>query len=338
VDERLIFIDDLKAQDKVLATNAGATLYDMGDGVGLVEFHTKMNSIDNDIGEMLQKGVEIVNNGDLVGLVVGNEATNFSVGANVALVNLYAVNDQYDEIDAMVKGLQDTVMSLRACNGPVVIAPRGMALGGGCEIVMHGDAVRAAGESYIGLVELGVGFIPAAGGCKEMAMRFYGSIPPGVNADLFPYMERLFRIIGTATVGTSAEESREYGFLRPTDRVTINPDAVLADAKADVLAMKAMGYRPPSPRTVRVPGRDGIAALKIAVHGMKEGGYISEYDEYLGTVLGSVLCGGDVPAGTVLTEQDFLDLEREAFVGLCRQEKTRERIVHMLTTGKPLRN
>ena len=169
-------------------------------------------------------------------------------------------------------------------------------------------------------------------------MRFYGSIPPGVNGDLFPYMERLFRIIGTATVGTSAEESREYGFLRPTDRVTINPDAVLADAKADVLALKAMGYRPPKPRTVKVPGRDGIAALKIAVHGMKEGGYISEYDESLGIVLGSVLGGGDVPAGTVRTEQEFLDLEREAFVGLCRQEKTRERIVHMLTTGKPLRN
>ena len=169
-------------------------------------------------------------------------------------------------------------------------------------------------------------------------MRFYGSIPPGVNADLFPFMERLFRIIGTASVGRSAEESREFGFLRPTDRVTLNPDAVLADAKADVLAMVASGYRPPAPRTVKVPGRDGIAALRIAVHGMKEGGYISEYDEYLGIVLGSVLCGGEVPAGTVLTEQDFLDLEREAFVGLCHQEKTRERIVHMLTTGKPLRN
>jgi len=338
VDERLIFIDDLKAQDKVIATNGGATLYDIGDGVGLVEFHTKMNSIDDQIGEMLQKGIEMVNAGELIGLVIGNEASNFSVGANVALVNIYAVNDQYDEIDALVKGLQDTVMALRHCDGPVVIAPRGMALGGGCEIVMHGDAVRAAAESYIGLVELGVGFIPAAGGCKEMAMRFYGSIPPGVNADLFPYMERLFRIIGTASVGTSAEESREYGFLRQTDRVTLNPDAVLADAKADVLAMVAMGYQAPEPRTVKVPGRDGIAALKIAVHGMKEGGYISEYDAYLGIVLGSVLCGGDVPAGTVRTEQEFLDLEREAFVGLCHQEKTRERIVHMLTTGKPLRN
>jgi len=325
VDKRLIFIDDLKAQDKVLATNVGATLYDMGDGVGLVEFHTKM-------------GVDMVNAGDLVGLVVGNEASNFSVGANVGLVGMLAMNQQFDEVGEMVKGLQDTLMAMRYCDGPVVIAPRGMALGGGCEIVMHGDSVRASAESYIGQVELGVGLIPAAGGCKEMAMRFYGSIPPQVNADLFPYMERLFRVIGMASVGTSAEESRELGFLRPTDRVTLNPDAVLADAKADVLAMAAMGYQAPKPRTVKVPGRDGLAALKIAAHTMKEGGYLSEYDQYLGTVLGAVLCGGDVPAGTVLSEQDFLDLERETFVDLCRQEKTMARIMHMLEKGKPLRN
>ncbi|MCB2224596.1 MAG: 3-hydroxyacyl-CoA dehydrogenase/enoyl-CoA hydratase family protein [Actinobacteria bacterium] len=338
VDERLIFIDDLKARDKVLATNVGATLYDLGDGVGLVEFHTKMNAIDGQIGEMLQIAVEKVNSGELVGLVIGNEADNFSVGANVGLVGMLAMNQQFDEVEELVKSLQDTLMALRYCEGPVVTAPRGMALGGGCEIVMHGDAARAAAESYVGLVELGVGLIPAAGGCKEMAMRYYGSIPPGVNADLFPYMERLFRIIGTASVATSAEEAREFGFLRPTDRVTLNPDAVLADAKADVLAMVASGYTPPKPRTVAVPGRDGIAALKIAVHTMKEGGYISEYDEYLGTVLGSVLCGGDVPPGTVRTEQEFLDLEREAFVGLCGQEKTMARIMHMLEKGKPLRN
>ncbi len=193
VDPRLIFIDDLKAQDKILATNVGATLYDIGDGVGLVEFHTKMNAIDGQIGEMLQKAVEMVDAGELVGLVVGNEAANFSVGANVGLVGMLAVNQQFDEIGELVEGLQDTLMAMRYCNGPVVVAPRGMALGGGCEIVMQGDSVRAAAESYIGLVELGVGLIPAGGGCKEMAMRLYGSIPPHVNADLFPYMERLFR-------------------------------------------------------------------------------------------------------------------------------------------------
>jgi 3-hydroxyacyl-CoA dehydrogenase len=338
VDERLIFIDDMKAADKVIASNVGATLYDMGDGVGLVEFHTKMNAIDLQIGEMLQKGIEMVDAGELVGLVIGSEADNFSVGANIGLFGMLAMNQQFDEIEEFVKGLQDTVMAMRYCNGPVVVAPRGMALGGGCEITMAGDGVRAAAESYIGLVELGVGVIPAGGGCREMAMRFYGSIPPGVNADPFPFMERMFRIIGSLMVSTSAEEARELGFLRPTDRITIDPDAVLADAKADVLAMVASGYKPPERRKVKVPGRDGIAALKIAVHTMKEGEYISEYDQYVGTVLGRVLCGGDVPAGTVLTEQDFLDLEREAFVELCRQEKTMARVMHMLETGKPLRN
>ncbi len=338
VDERLIFIDDLKAQDKVLATNDGATLYDIGDGVGLVEFHTKMNAIDGQITEMIETGVEMVNTGELVGLVVGNEATNFSVGANVGLIGMLAMNDQFDEVGAAVKALQDALMRMKYCEGPVVVAPRGMALGGGCEIVMHGASVRASAESYIGLVELGVGLIPAGGGSKEMAMRFFGSVPPGVKADPFPFMERMFGIVGIASVSTSAEEARDLGFLKPTDRITLNPDAVLADAKADVLAMVSMGYKPPVSKPVKVPGRDGLAALTIAVHGMKEGGYISEYDEYLGKVLGGVLCGGDVPGGTMVAEQTFLDLEREAFVALCRQEKTMARILHMLEKGKPLRN
>jgi 3-hydroxyacyl-CoA dehydrogenase len=338
VDERLVFIDDLKTAGKVLATNVGATLYDMGDGVGLVEFHTKMNAIDPQIVEIIDKAVAMVNAGELVGLVVGSEATNFSVGANIGLVAMLGLNQQFDEIEQMVKGLQDAMMRMKYCDGPVVVAPRGMALGGGCEIVLHGDAVRACAETYIGLVELGVGVIPAGGGCKEMAIRFYGGIPPEVNADLFPFMERMFRIVGTATVATSAEEARDLGFLRQTDRITLDPDAVLADAKADVLALVAMGYRPPEPKAVKVPGRDGLAALKIAIHTMKGGGYLSDYDAHLGRVLGSVLCGGDVPAGTVLTEQDFLDLERKAFVELCRQEKTMARIMHMLESGKPLRN
>jgi 3-hydroxyacyl-CoA dehydrogenase len=213
-----------------------------------------------------------------------------------------------------------------------------MALGGGCEVEMHGDAVRASAESYIGLVELGVGVIPAGGGCKEMAFRFYGSIPEGVKADLFPFMEKMFMTVGTATVSTSAEEAKSLGFLRKADRITLNPDAVLADAKADVLALAQMGYQPPAQYSVPVPGTTGIAALKVGVHGMRQGGYLSEYDEHLGTVLATVLCGGEVAAGTLLSEQDFLELEREAFVGLCREQKTIDRILHMLETGKPLRN
>jgi 3-hydroxyacyl-CoA dehydrogenase len=218
------------------------------------------------------------------------------------------------------------------------VAPRGMALGGGCECVMHGDAVRASAESYMGLVELGVGLVPAGGGCKEMALRHYLSIPHGVKADLLPFMEKVFTTIGMAKVSTSAEEARQYGFLRASDRISLNPDALLADAKGDVLALAAAGYRPPLPRPIPVPGSGGIAALKIAIHTMKMGGYLSEYDQHLGHKLAHIICGGEVPAGTELSEQDLLDLEREAFLSLCGEEKTIARILYMLEKGKPLRN
>jgi len=338
VPEDAIFLTALADTGKVLAENAGATLFDMGDGVGCVAFHTKMNAIDASIVEMINTACDMVDGGELVGFVVGNEATNFSVGANIGLVGMLAMSKEWDQIDEMSKGLQDALMRMKYCDGPVVVAPRGMALGGGCEITMHGDAVRAAAESYVGLVEVGVGLIPAGGGCKEMAFRYYGSIPDGVNADLFPFVQQAFLKIGQATVSTSAEEAKMHGYLRRTDRITLNPDAVLADAKKDVLAMALTGYEPPRPRTVPVPGRDGIAMLKSVVHGMFEGGYVTEYDEHVASVLAAVLCGGDVPAGTMLGEQDFLDLEREAFVGLCKEQKTMDRILHMLETGKPLRN
>jgi 3-hydroxyacyl-CoA dehydrogenase len=338
ISDGMIFLSSLADSGKVLASNVGATIYDMGDGVGCVAFHTKMNAIDPTIVEMINTGCDMVDSGELVGLVVGNEAANFSVGANVGLIGMFAMSKDWDRIDEAITELQDAFMRMKYCNGPVVTAPRGMALGGGCEIVMHGDSVRAAAESYIGLVELGVGLIPAGGGCKEMAFRFYGSIPDGVKADLFPFMEKMFMTVGMGTVSTSAEEAKFHGFLRRTDRITLNPDAVLADAKADVLAMVSTGYQPPVPQRVPVPGSSGIAALKVGVHGMAQGGYLSEYDEYLGTVLATVLCGGEVPAGTLLSEQDFLDLEREAFVGLCREQKTMDRIMHMLESGKPLRN
>jgi len=338
VSEGTISLQYLADTGKVLAENPGATLYDMGDGVGCVAFHTKMNAIDGTIVEMINTAVDMVEAGDLVGLVIGNEETNFSVGANIGLVGMLAMSKEWDQIDAMSKGLQDALMRMKYCDGPVVVAPRGMALGGGCEIVMHGDTVRAAAESYLGLVEVGVGLIPAGGGTKEMAFRFYGSIPEGVNADLFPFVQTAFLKIGQATVSTSAEEAKTHGYLRRTDRITLNPDAVLADAKADVLAMVSTGYKPPMPRKVRVPGRDAIAMLKSVVHGMFQGGYVTEYDEHVAGVLAGVLSGGDVPAGTMLSEQDFLDLEREAFVALCKEQKTIDRIMHMLETGKALRN
>ena len=203
---------------------------------------------------------------------------------------------------------------------------------------MHSAAIRAAAETYFGQVEVGVGLIPAAGGCKELAVRYYGSTPPGVTPNPFACIEKIFTTIGLATTSSSAEEARNLGFLRPHDRVTINPDALLTDAKTDVLALVQMGYKPPTPVTGPVPGRDGIASLKVAAHGMRGGGYISEYDQHLANRLSYVICGGEVPAGTELTEQDFLNLEREVFVELCHEEKTQERIQHMLQTGKALRN
>ena len=333
-----ISIASLADAGRVIDHNDGATLYDMGDGVGLLEFHTKMNAIDAQIIEMVDSACERVNQGELVGLVVGSEAVNFSVGANIGLVGMLAMSNMWDELEQAVADIQNAFMKMKFCAGPVVVAPRGMALGGGCEVVMHGASVRAAAETYLGLVEVGVGLIPAGGGCKELAIRFYGGAPKGVKPNPFAVMEKIFTTIGMATVSTSAEEARDLGFLRPTDHITLDSDAVLSDAKADVLALVRMGYRPPAPTKVTVPGRDGIASLKVALHGMRGGGYISEYDEKLAKRLAYVICGGDVPAGAERSEQDFLDLEREVFVELCHEQKTMERIQHMLATGKPLRN
>jgi 3-hydroxyacyl-CoA dehydrogenase len=338
VPERHISIQLLADRGKQLDGNNGATIYNLGDGVGLVEFHTKMNSIDNQIVEVIERACDLVNEGELAGLVVGNEAPNFSVGANIGLLGMLATAGMWDELDRAVAAGQNANMKMKYCRGPVVAAPRGMTLGGGCEVTLHSDAVRAAAETYFGQVEVGVGLIPAAGGCKELAFRYYGSTPPGVKPNPFAFIEKIFTTIGMGTTSSSAEEARDHGFLRPHDRVTINPDALLADAKADVLALVQMGYQPPTPTTVPVPGRDGIASLKVAIHGMRGGGYISGYDQHLANRLAYVICGGDVPAGTELTEQGFLNLEREVFVELCHEEKTQERIQHMLQTGKALRN
>jgi 3-hydroxyacyl-CoA dehydrogenase len=335
---RRISLPALAERTMVIEQNPGATLYDMGDGVGCVEFHTKANAIDGTIIEMIQKACDRVEAGSLVGLVIGNEGPNFSAGANIGLIAMLAMAKDWDQIDQAVRSFQGAYMRIKFSRGPVVVAPRGLAIGGGCECVLHAASVRACAESYLGLVELGVGLIPAGGGCKEMALRHYGSIPTGVKADLFPFMERLFTTIGMAKVSTSAEEARDYGFLRPTDKVTIDPDRLLADAKADVLALVSMGYRPPKPAMIPVPGSSGIAALLVAAHNMMQGGYLSEYDEHLAGKLAHVLCGGEVPTGAERSEQDLLDLEREAFLSLCGEDKTLARVMHMLEKGKPLRN
>ncbi|MEW6264588.1 MAG: 3-hydroxyacyl-CoA dehydrogenase/enoyl-CoA hydratase family protein [Thermodesulfobacteriota bacterium] len=342
---KIILLPSLKDRQKVVKENPGATLYDMGDGVACLEFHTKMNSIDADLVNMITDSLPLVAE-NFEGLVIGNHAPNFSVGANIFLVLVYAKEKKWDELGGMVKALQDALMAVKYFDKPVVAAPAGMALGGGCEICLHSARVRAAAETYMGLVEVGVGVLPAGGGCKELLVRNTESLFEVGRGGLYPrqielkpFVARAFENIALAKVSTSAREAQKMGILRPTDKITINRDHLLADAKKTVLAMSAEGYSPPRPKDdIRVMGREGLAVFNHALYVMNKSGYISEYDRVVAGKVAHVLCGGDVLADTIVSEQYILDLEREAFVSLCGNEKTQARIEHMLTTGKPLRN
>lgn len=333
-----IFLPSLADRKKVVRKNAGATLYDIGDGVLCLEFHTKMNAIDGDIVSMMNEGVELAEK-EYAGLVIANHADHFCAGANLMMVFLAAQNRQFDDIERMVKAFQDACMRLRYSGRPVVAAPAGMALGGGTEICLGADRIRAAAETYMGLVEVGVGLLPAGGGLKELAIRHLDAIPDGVSADPMPFLRKAFETAGMAKVSTSAKEARELGFLRPWDRITIQRDFLIHDAKNTVLGMVREGYETPRPRTdVAVPGRSAFSAFAYGLYAMKAAGQISEHDEKIGKKIARVLVGGDVPPGTRLSEQDFLDMEREAFMSLCAEEKTQARIQFMLMKGKPLRN
>ncbi|HYL98557.1 MAG TPA: enoyl-CoA hydratase/isomerase family protein, partial [Blastocatellia bacterium] len=270
-------------------------------------------------------------------LVIGNQAENFSVGANIMMLLLGAQEGEWDEIAMGVRHFQNANMKLRYSPKPVVTAVHGMALGGGCEVTMHADKARAAAESYIGLVEVGVGLIPAGGGVKEMVLRATdGTVP---DEDLLPHLKNVSQTIAMARVSASAVEARELGFLRKTDPITMNKDRLIEDAKQTALAMVAEGYTEPKPRTnIPVPGESMYAALKLAIHMMVRGSFISEYDAHVATKLAFVVTGGNLSRRTLVSEQYLLDLEREAFVSLCGERKTQERIQHMLKTGKPLRN
>ncbi len=338
VSPDVIFLPALKDRNKVVRANQGATLYDLGDGVLCLEFHTKMNAIDADIVSLMNEGAALAETG-FAGMVIANHAENFSVGANLMLVFMEAQNRNYGAIETMVREFQNACMRLRASGRPVVAAPAGMALGGGCEICLGSDRIRAAAETYMGLVEVGVGLLPAGGGTKEMVVRNLEGIPDGVAADPLPFLRRAFETVGMAKVATSAKEARELGFLRPWDKVTIQRDFLVKDAKTTVLAMNMEGYEPPRPRTdIVVPGRSEFSTFAYALYAMRVAGQISEYDELLGKKIAFVMTGGDVPRGTKLSEQDLLDLEREAFLSLCGEEKTQARIQYMLMKGKPLRN
>jgi 3-hydroxyacyl-CoA dehydrogenase len=321
---------------KVLKKNAGASLKDLGDGVLAVEFHSKMNAIGGDTIQMLNAGIKEAS-GNFAALIVGNDAVNFSVGANVMLLLLEAQEGNWDEVDMMVRSFQNATMSLKYADVPVVVAPAGMTLGGGCEIALHGARVQAAAETYIGLVEVGVGLIPAGGGTKEMLARAVEHLPAG--ADLLPHVQRVFETIGFAKVSTSGPDAVRLGYLRDGDAITMNRDRLLADAKAHALGLARGCYKPDHPRqAIRVGGEGVFAALKLGVHLASRAGRISDHDAVIGRKLAWILSGGNMKASGTMTEQQLLDLEREAFLSLCGERKTLERIAHTLKTGKPLRN
>lgn len=335
----VIVLKSVKDRTGVIKKNSGASLIDIGDGVACLEFHSKMNSIGGDTLQMLKQSLAEVEK-NFVGLVVGNQGQNFCVGANIMLMLMGAQEEDWEELDLMGRAFQSATMSLRYSPKPVVVAPFNLVFGGGCEMVLHGDRVRAAAETYIGLVEVGVGIIPAGGGTKELLLRTLDSIPKNVgDADPFPFVKRAFETIAMAKVATSAAEARQLGFLADDDSISMNGDRLIADAKKEVLALAASGYVQPQQRTdILALGNAALATLKLGIHQMKRGGYISDHDALIGEKLARILTGGDLNHETRVSEQYLLDLEREAFLSLAGTRKTQERLAAMLKTGKPLRN
>jgi 3-hydroxyacyl-CoA dehydrogenase len=326
----------LKEQTEI-AKNAGATLYDMGDGVACVEFHTKMNALDDDIFEIVNEGLDRAET-EFEGLVIGNEADNFSAGANLFMVVVAAQQGMWDTLEQAVKKLQNLNMRMRYFPKPVVIAPAGLALGGGCEVTMHASRVVAAAETYIGLVELGAGVIPAGAGTKEIMRRVINPAMKTENAEVLSFLQRAFLQIGQAKVATSAWEARDMGILGPQDRIVLNRDHLLTEAKKEVLHMVNAGYAPPAPELIYAAGRDMRGALLVGAWMFAQGGYITEYEKVIASKLAHVIAGGELSKPTWVSESYILELEREAFLSLCGEGKTQERMWALLNTGKPLRN
>jgi 3-hydroxyacyl-CoA dehydrogenase len=331
-------LKDLKRTHPVLEENESATLLDMGDGVLLLEFHSKMNALDPGIFEIAQKAVERLH-GNATGLVIGNEGQHFSVGANLFILGTLAQAAQWAELDGVLKQGQEILMALRRAPKPVVAAPFQRVLGGGVEVCLAADRIVAQAESYLGLVEFGVGIIPGWGGCKELVRRLVSPHLHATNTNPTPYLRQVFETIGFAKVSTSAAEARVLGFLAPEDRIVLNPDHLLAEAKREVLDLAGDGYTPPvTTGNVYAAGRDILASMKIEIYSLQTGGYISKHDAKIAHKLAYVISGGDLSAPTWMDEQYFLDLEREAILSLAGEAKTQERIWYMLQNGKPLRN
>lgn len=331
-----IILDNYR-ESSVVWKNSGCSLFDLGDGVLNLEFHTKMNTIGGEVLEGINKSIDLAEK-EFRGLVIGNDGSNFSAGANLAMVFMFAIEQEYDEIDFAVRAFQNTNMRVRYSSIPVVVAPHGLTLGGGCEMSLHADHVQAAAETYTGMVEFGVGLIPGGGGSKEFTLRFSDEIKEG-DIELNLLKER-FLTIATAKVSTSADEAFDMGiFRRGTDRISYNRNRLIADAKATVLELADAGYTKPVQRKdIRVLGRSGLGMVYAGANTMYSGHYMSSHDKLISEKLGYIMCGGDLSAPSFVSEQYLLDLEREAFLSLCGEKKTLERIQSILTTGKPLRN
>jgi len=337
VDRKQIHVANLAAAGKEVARNDGASLHDMGDGVALLEFHAKLNAIDADIVAMANTALARLES-DFDALVIGNNGQDFCVGANIAMIGIAAAQGMYEQIDQTVRALQQATFDLRHAPKPVVTAPHGRVLGGGVEFAMAGWSSVANHETYMGLVEVGVGLIPAGGGCKELLRRRVNPVMATANADVVPVMQAVFEQIATAKVGTSAWEDRALGYLTAEDQIVMNGDQRLALAKQHALRLVAAGVRPPEVEKIYAAGKDVLSALYLGLQSFVWGGYATEHDQLIGRKLAYVLTGGDISGPAWVDPWYILDLEREAFLSLCGEEKSRARIMHMLQTGKPLRN
>jgi len=339
-----------KKSNGVVKKNSGASLVDLGDGVGCLEFHSKMNTLGTDIISLINQTLKPGGPGDnFDAFVITNDATNFSVGANLMLLLMSVQEEEWDDVDLVIRQFQGMTQAIKFSPKPVVSAPFGLCLGGGTEISLHAAARQPHAELYTGLVEVGVGLLPGGGGCKEMLLRAVDTATASKgkssaealagSVEMLEAMKKAFETIATAKVATSAHEARGLGFLSDSDRITMNRERVLSDAKARALELARSGYEPPTPRAdIPAPGESLLAALKMGVHLMRQGDFITDYEVKLGGKIAEVLCGGNVTPGTSVSEQYILDLEREGFKSLCGERKTQERIQYTLKTGKTLRN
>jgi 3-hydroxyacyl-CoA dehydrogenase len=347
VPEGVWSITVAKKSNGVVKKNAGTSIIDLGDGIAGIEFHSKMNAIGGDIVQLITETLKPNSpvGANFEGFVITNDSSNFSVGANIMLLLMGIQEGEWDEIDFMIRGFQNMTQAIKFSPKPVVCAPFGMTLGGGCEVALHSYLRQPHAELYMGLVEVGVGLLPGGGGCKEMTLRAVdaaSSIRPdgrGESVELMESMKRAFETVAMAKVSTSASEARNLGFLSKSDPIIMNRERVLSDAKAAAHELAKLGYKAPVPRTdIPVPGENVLATLKLGVHIMRQGEFISDHEQKIGNKVAEVLCGGALSPGTPVSEQYLLDLEREGFKSLCGERKTQERIQFTLKTGKPLRN